>query len=293
MDHPAFLRTFMQRVACSAVLFGLLLIAAQATGQTILNGSFEENAATGCAYNLSNADFNALIQSVHGFGGSSTIAGELDLHTTGCYVTPQAGSWCVGLDSDAGSNDPDALALELSAPLTPGATYTLTYYVYANTNFGRMPIGLNVGESLVNSDFGTLLSTTQTIANTWLQVQVTFAATRPTRYITVRSQVAVEGWVQVDNFRLTQLTGRADDLQLPAPLALYPNPAAGATVTVQRAETLREANFELLDATGRVVRRGTWAAAASVLDIADLPRGCYHLLVRSGGREVRTKLIRI
>ena len=62
--------------------------------QTFLNGSFETNTATGCSYNLSNSAFNDLMSNVNAF---SVNYEQIDIHTSGCYVDPQDGNWCVGL----------------------------------------------------------------------------------------------------------------------------------------------------------------------------------------------------
>lgn len=283
----------MQRALCTAILTGLLLGAGRVSGQTFLNGSFENNTSTACNYNLANSAFNSLVSNVYGIGGSIAFGAELDLQTGGCYVQPQAGSWCVGLDSDVGSNDPDAIALELSAPLTPGTTYQLAFYAYANPFFQPGIIDVHVGVSPDSSGFGTLLWSSATVANTWRQVQFTFTATQPSRYITVRSQLGVEGWVQVDNFSLAPLTGQPEEAGRPPALAVYPNPATGPTVLIKVPDAWAEATFELVNATGQRVRQGVLPLVPSGLDVADLPQGIYNLTVRAGQRAARTRFVRL
>ena len=173
----------------------LFLIIKIAYNQSFLNGDFEINAAGGIdQINLPNAAFNAAMPNCNGFG----TYGDLDIITSNIYSGgPQSGNWYVALTGD----ETDMLAIELTAPLISGNTYTISFYDKKDMNYMCYPI--EIGVSTLNNSFGTSVYTAPTAAinSTWTQRTFTFTAPNNGKYITVNQQGGGLGdWVQVDNF---------------------------------------------------------------------------------------------
>src|SRR6187402_2973513 len=98
----------MKAFVTSTFLF-LLFTVFSSSGQSILNGSFENNTAGINQINLSNAAFNSMMPYCTGFGSF----GDIDIITTNVYCgLAQDASWYVAF-TGTGS---DAIAMSLSSP---------------------------------------------------------------------------------------------------------------------------------------------------------------------------------
>jgi len=175
-----------------------------ANSSIILNGDFERNNAIAgqSQFNLSNADFSALVNDVTAFGTS----GELDLYTSGSGYepNPQSGSWEVRLHGNGGDIF-DAFSLWLSAPLVSGTSYNLRFYVAGDLGVNPIaPLSVNVGLSSNADSFGTLLYTSSGVYGTgaWNQYDFSFMAPNAASYLTVKN-VSVSA--VVDNFSLAPI----------------------------------------------------------------------------------------
>ena len=73
-------------------------------------------------------------------------------------------------------------------------------------------------------------------------------------------------------------------------VSLYPNPAS-TSVTLGLEGFEGEANVQIVDMNGRVVRSANSVSATVTLDVADLPQGAYFVRVVSGTRTAVSKLI--
>lgn len=177
-------------------LWAGIFLAGHASGQTLLNGSFESNTGS-CQYNISNATFNAGVSNTVAFG----IASQLDIISTACgFGSAQQGSWFVAMAVDISNTQNDAFSMRLNTPLVNGASYTLSWY-----DRGWSPYVTNVlevGISNASNSFGTSLFTTPLpTIGTWVARSVTFTApSAGLQFVTARVLVGSYGWTHVDNF---------------------------------------------------------------------------------------------
>jgi hypothetical protein len=111
----------MLRIIRIPVVLLLLLSAKMGCSQTFVNGSFEATTATmACNYNLNNALFNSLMSDNIAFGA----ANETDILINGCYTTGiPDGVRAIGI-----AGNKDEISMPLTIPLTPGETYTISFY---------------------------------------------------------------------------------------------------------------------------------------------------------------------
>ena len=146
--------------------FLLLLFSSFSFSQNFLNGSFENTTApVACNYNLSNAAFNGFMANTNAYGGGQ----ECDIIIAGCFnpTIPD------GIRAVCLAHVPeDEIAMELSAPLVPGNTYTFTFEAYNAPDFS--PQGdLEIGASTVNNAFGTQIYVAATVPSVWTTYTVT------------------------------------------------------------------------------------------------------------------------
>ena len=136
------------------------------SAQAFLNGSFETNTAAACDYNMSNASFNTKMANATAYG----LGGELDIMQTTCpYGPSQSGTWFAALACPSGNTD--AFTMMLSAPLTAGVTYTMSFW--DKGDIGCCPPGMPViiGISTVAGAYGTTIYTgTVTTTGVWNQL---------------------------------------------------------------------------------------------------------------------------
>lgn len=193
MDKILTMKHFLLSVA--SVVFVLRLEA-----QTILNGSFENNTGT-CLTNIANATYNTSMQNSLAFGTAS----QIDILNNSCgFGSAQSGSWFLGLATDITGTTNDALSLTLSAPLTIGNSYTLTYYDTKNASYATNPVEIGISTSA--SSFGTQIFLSPIPVLGWTQHTVSFTANVAATYITVRVVGNVYSWTHVDNFLLSTNT---------------------------------------------------------------------------------------
>lgn len=157
--------------------------------QSFINGSFETTTSTSCDYNNTIGEFNAVMSNVVMFAGT-----EVDIQEEGCLVTNLPdGAKVVGLAAQ------DAINIELTAPLTSGVDYTLTFMKHANSYAGVYG-DLEIGATTDATTMGTIIQTVPPgVQDTWIQETFTFTAPNNTTHISIRN--AVSGyWNQIDNF---------------------------------------------------------------------------------------------
>lgn len=192
---------------------------AVANTNIVLNGDFERNNATAglSQYNLTNADFSALVHDTTAYGTS----GELDLYTAGSGYepNPQSGSWEVRLHGN-GVDQYDAFSLWLATPVLAGASYTLQFYVAADLGMNPLaPLSVKVGLSNDGEAFGTLLYTSAGVFGTgglWNRYDHRFVAPQAASFLTVQN-VSVSA--VVDNFSLSPVPEPATCVMLLVGLA--------------------------------------------------------------------------
>jgi hypothetical protein len=269
-----------------------LLRLSQSYGQSFLNGNFENNILFGCDYNNTDIMFNTKISNVYAFGKGYTFpngyAGEIDIQTTGCYVTPQNGNWCLGLASDTTSNA-DAVAIELTSNLIIGQSYQISFYVFGNTYSGALT-NLKIGVSDNDSTFGNLLHTAIPDANSWKHIVFDFIASQSDKFITVTNISGIDAWNQIDNFTISYVTGISESA--PEEINIYPNPFTSSTI-MQTSKILKDATITVYNLSGQQVKQINNISEQTITLTRDnLPSGLYFVQLTQHNKVItRAKLV--
>jgi hypothetical protein len=185
------------------ILISLVSVAAlssMASANLVLNGSFENNSASGNLYNMSNGSFNSVVSDAEGFGGS----GELDLiNSSGYGPAPLYGNYKVALHSAGAGSQVDAFSLALSSPLVVGQSYYISFAATINNDFNGGSGQLHVGLSNSATSFGNELLYATPNIGTWTLYGYNFTATSADSYLTVSSSAYNNAWIHVDGFSIT------------------------------------------------------------------------------------------
>jgi len=208
----------MRRFATSLVTACVLLPCVRA--QSFVNGDFEQNTFTGCAYNLVNTSFNLGMVGceAYGQGGSSAQVGEIDVMSGTCAqygpIGP-VGGYRLGLSYNDSTPGYDAFTLELTSPLQVGASYTVSFWAVsiAYSTSTVSPGQIEIGTSPVPGDQGTIVGISPVLGITsagdgFELYSVTFTATTPDQYISVEVfQGNARTWNWVDGFEIQPAGG--------------------------------------------------------------------------------------
>jgi len=184
--------------------------------QAFLNGNFENTSTAIDQINISNAAFNGFMANTFAFGPS----GNMDIIQSNTYCGfRQSGCFYIGFTGLAN----DAIAMQLSAPLVSGTTYSICFWEKACTPFSCGPLPMELGLSTVNNAFGTLIFTSPlSISGVWSQRTFTFSAPNNGSYITVRMNAGTGcNWVQMDNFSFAPFTTSVACSPLPIELTSF------------------------------------------------------------------------
>lgn len=182
-----------------AVAAATLLAASAQSASLVVNGSFESNTAGTTKFNPSNAVFNALMSGVTAYGTREGI--DIQTFNSGYGQAPQEGAWKVSPANQAGGQS-EEFSMTLAGPLTPGASYDLSFAIerLASGQFNGGTV--EVGVSTTATSFGTQIASATAPANGWLLASGSFLAPTAASYLTVRV-ITTFGWVGLDNFVLS------------------------------------------------------------------------------------------
>lgn len=260
-------------------------------GQTFINGDFENNISTGCDYNLSDATFNSKISNVFAFGKTNfggNYIGETDIQTAGCNVTPQSGSWCIGIASDyATYTTSDAVAIELTSNLVPGNSYNLSFYLFGNTTFSSILANVKVGESLTDSTFGIPIDTVAPIPNSWTLITLNFVATQSSKYITVKNIPGTNSWNQIDNFTFSNITHINSIFQKISEVEIFPNPTSDF-ISIQTDNSSKFISATIRNTIGELL----FTTDNSIMDFSRLQSGLYYIETTTDKGRFVTRILR-
>ncbi|MBL0329486.1 MAG: gliding motility-associated C-terminal domain-containing protein [Bacteroidetes bacterium] len=172
------------------------------SAQTFLNGDFEINTAGVDQINLGNAAFNGFMSNTVAFGSF----GDMDIISSATYCgLAQNGLWYVAF---TGSGT-DAITMQLSAPLTVGTSYTISYWDRGCFGtFATTSPAVEIGVSNTAGTFGTPVYVAPLPTNgVWVNRTFTFTAPVAGAFITVQLPAGGLGdWTQVDNFTFVTTT---------------------------------------------------------------------------------------
>ncbi|MCA8948387.1 MAG: hypothetical protein KDE27_02725 [Planctomycetes bacterium] len=184
-----------------AAVLPFYLLGALTAQNLVVDGDLElHSAGTGCTYNNSNSAFNAFYANVHSFGTS----GGIDIMAGACYgIAPHSGATKLALAwNNVASGDKDAMALDLSAPLSPGAVYQLSFQA-EELPFGPGQQPFEIGLSTASNTFGTLVYSANTPPTAWSQHSIVLTAPFAATHLTVRCPQGQDVWIAFDSFVLT------------------------------------------------------------------------------------------
>lgn len=253
--------------------------------QSFINGDFEINTSTDCEYNLTDVVFNKKVSNVIAFGKGFTTtngySGEIDIQTSGCYITPQSGNWCIGLASDTASTS-DAVAIELNTNLIAGNDYELSFHIYGNTEFQDTLANIEVGETLTDTLFGILIDSVSPDADSWKQVSLVFTANQNSNYISVQVKHGImQGWTQIDNFMINSITTSTNVYDSNSNRIVYPNPTS-TNISINFQESISSGFATLISPSGRLLREIELKNRKDVnIDLIGIPSGVYFIKIES------------
>ena len=172
----------------------------ESKAQTVINGDFEMHQAVTSRANLTNQEYNNLVDYSYSFGtynGPGPNGGQMDLltHLSGWSDSAFSGSWFVSFTAPG-----DEISLELSDSLYRGNWYTLTLYDRASRNGNGSP--LVIGVSSNPKSFGSQIFVGDTpISGVWTKRTLSFQAPLTGKYITFTNQlpgVPPGSWTNLD-----------------------------------------------------------------------------------------------
>ncbi|MCB0819605.1 MAG: T9SS type A sorting domain-containing protein [Bacteroidetes bacterium] len=259
------------------------------SGQGFINGDFENNETDTCVFNLTNSSFNSTVENVYSFG----IEEQPDVQTDTCYVTPQSGDWCIGLSARP-SGGHDAIALELTSSLVPDQFYELKFWTFGNTSFHPLLDSLKIGLSSQNSAFGNRIYTTLAEQSAWQEHTILFQSDSAYSFITVEMKEDFNsGWVQIDNFSISNSTGGFADLNSYNHLQIFPNPAS-EVVNFKVESNTKIAQFSIFTTSGKIAFEGLITNSDGFkIDIGNLPNGVYVVKVSTDSNQFISRFIKI
>lgn len=264
------------------LVFVALAIFQTSSGQSFLNGDFEDNTALVDQINLPNGTYNNFMANSFAFGnygGGGPNGGNMDIITSSdfCGSSAQQGNWYVGL-SGAGT---DAISLKLSAPLVAGHYYTISFY-----DRGADPIyqisPFSIGLSNVEDGLGfTLYVAPIGQECEWTLRTFSFFAPFNGAYITVHMPGGgLPYWCHVDNFTIEEITSVPSTLQENG-LSVFPNPA-NDMVNVELPESAPDVSQLLIyNSMGQMVKNVEVMGAKGTFSVGDLPVGMYYIRVEN------------
>jgi hypothetical protein len=126
--------------------------------------------------------------------------GNMDIIRTDEYCGyAQDGCWYVALTG----GETDVISLEISAQLTQGEEYTVSFFDrHCQQNPNIVPGNVQIGLSTADNVLGSIIYTAPIADPLWNQRTFTFIAPNNGKFITVSmpNGNAIQNWIQVDNF---------------------------------------------------------------------------------------------
>lgn len=188
-----------RQVCVAAAAATLLSLAGAAHASLILNGSFEDNTASGNVWSPSNAQFNSIMSNVTAYG----VREGIDIETVDSPYgqAPIDGNWKIAPASDLGGTS-EEFSLTLAAPLVAGQSYDLSFYIERQVGLPFDGGSVDIGLSTSATSFGTYLMSATAPDSGWLLAGSSFVAPTAGEYLTVRVTNDKSSWVALDDFVL-------------------------------------------------------------------------------------------
>jgi hypothetical protein len=250
-------------------------------GQTLLNGSFE--ATTGnCDYNLTNSNFNSMMNNCYAFGNNS----QIDIINSTCgYGSAQQGNYFIGLGVDIANALTDALSLKLLTPIIVGNTYVLNFYNRKDSGFNANL--LEVGYSTDSISFGNIIDTAALPTTSWGLVSFSFTPTVNCQFLTIRTIAGSYGWNFVDNFTISQTTGIINSFDEAFAIQVFPNPTSNF-ISIQADNSINIITATIKDIQGSTVL----VTDKTTIDLSDFGAGTFIVELNTNKGRIIKRIIR-
>jgi hypothetical protein len=274
-------------------LFLLIFVASLTSyGQSFLNGDFEINSALTDQINLINSQYDSLMTNSTAFGnynGGGANGGNMDIITSSSYCgsSAQQGNWYVCLTGGG----TDAISLKLSTPLIAGHSYTISFY----DRFGQPPATVvhpfQIGLSLVDTTFGSLLYTAPN-ANNCLWSLRSFSFIAPTNGQFVTAKISAGGtndtWCHLDNFTIEEATS-IQTVNQNNYFQIFPNPTSSEINIKQLGNYYQLELVRVLNQFGQEVFKSNFVEK---IDVSDFANGLYIFEIRTDNKTHYTKFLK-
>ncbi|MEP7169719.1 MAG: T9SS type A sorting domain-containing protein [Bacteroidota bacterium] len=247
----------------------------------IINGSFENNTATGNTLNLTTAWSSTVSDCFEVDGGS------MDLITSNSCGVPSDGNWFVTCSPQNSLWPYLAFSFKLYAPIIAGASYTLTFDKrYCGPNSSPIDIGISDDSTMLGTFIHTFAAP---LVNTWATETYIFQALSAAKYLTVNVGVSGgTGTIGLDNFSLQSIvTGIytfADEK-----LKLFFNPS-NKILTASFPKIASEKEITIYNAIGASVYQSSIipieSEQKSEIDLSALTKGIYIVCLLADDNEI-------
>ena len=254
--------------------------------QAFLNGDFEINTITECAYNNKNSEFNVAMNDCFASGQ----AGEIDIFTSNCdFGSPANGDWFIAIAT--WENKEDIVTLKLDDTLVEGSIYQIDYFQRSNATFSDLD-SLIVGMSTDKRKFGEQIFISQPLVQSaWTAKSFTFKASANILHLAFSNQNKKSGWNFIDNIKLTFISSTGtEDTHLENNTTIYPNPSTGQTTITFPKEV---SNIIIYSAFGQKKHDYFPRNGQTILnlDLSKQDKGIYFVVFEMEGKKVTKKLI--
>lgn len=264
-------------------IFSSMICTALHSQNLILNGSFENNTATGNTLNLTSG-WSTIVSDCFEVDG-----GSMDLITSNNCGIASDGNWYTTCSPQSGTWPYLAFSFKLNSTLILGAQYTLTFDKrYCGPNSSAIDIGISNDSTITGTPVHTFLAP---LTNNWTQETYVFQAMLAAKYLTVNIGVTGStGIVGVDNFSLqagvVAITELAD-----RNFILFFNPS-NSVLSVSFSSIVHKKNIEIFNAIGeRIYSANLKQQTSKEINLAELSTGIYFVKIYDGERIYSEKIL--
>ena len=274
------------RLFCYFLLSASIALSTGTAAQQVSNGSFEKDDIP-CSFNVSNTTFNGLIQNAVGYGAAS----QLDILKDSCgFGLAQHGRFFLGIAVDS-MHQADALSLSLTAPLSIGQRYLLTYSTRKAVDYSATPV--SIGYATSPAIPGNLIGVQAAPSDTnWQQQQLIFTPTTAATWLSLTATGNIYTWTHLDNFELSFAPLGIGNEPAAKAFTISPNPAHHKATVYFTSALENETVISVIDFTGRIDRSiiAQYCTSAEI-DLDGLAPGIYCVKVASEKGIASSKIV--
>lgn len=251
----------------------------------LLNGSFENNIATGNTLYLSES-WDSVVANTYRID-----AGIQDLLMSDSCGGASDGNWFVHTTTD-GIHNYSAFSLEISSNLIVGHTYRLSYD-FRTCGGLTCDVVTSVSDTsyiLGSANYHTNNNMVQTFS--WGTYIYSFVSTSAGKYLSVSPYNQNNYNIELDNFILEDLTSDISEFET-AGIKLFPNPVTDKIhFTAENNSFNKPCKLIITDVTGKEVKQMSFDRLPFSIDLGLLESGTYMLTMNFGREYLRTTIVK-